>query len=85
MAEERSGLLIAAIVAIVAIVGLVILFQGARQGTTGGVIVIPQPSQKPCFSLQNPLNCDLGGGLGEIVTDTCGIVDCLNNGGRIRG
>ena len=76
MAEDNSGLLIAALVAIVAVVGLVILFSGARTGMY--VVDNPQSTLGPATVGQTGLcACPAGyaptmqGRSGNLASCTC--------------
>ncbi len=56
MAEEKSGLLIVAMIAIVAIVGLILLFNGSITGSATSV----HQSTTPCSDVDVPIACSVG-------------------------
>ena len=69
--EERSGLLIAALVAIVAVVGLVILFKGDATGNQTIVIGDTPSYRMNDVAIENPAVYRAGTALGLDVADQC--------------
>lgn len=69
--EERSGLLIAALVAIVSVVGLVILFKGAATGNQTIVIGETPTYRAPDATVENPAHYRASSALGEEVAQEC--------------
>ena len=68
MAQENSGLLIAALVAIVAVVGLVILFSGAQ---SAAVYKNPFVGQTGLCACPDGYQAQFTGRSGSLATCTC--------------